>query len=96
MRPIFSVCSVLLILGLVAVTQALYDIRSGGSCCLRDAFVNKRIPVNRIDSYTLTRRICPRRGYILKLKNQKSCCVEISSSWMKDYITKKLITTKNA
>ncbi|XP_024146769.1 C-C motif chemokine 22 [Oryzias melastigma] len=51
------------------------------ACC--SSFYPKKIPAHVVRSFRYTDMLCPHRGVIIKMTNNKDICVDPSSEWVK-------------
>ncbi|KAG3269503.1 C-C motif chemokine ligand 8 [Ictidomys tridecemlineatus] len=55
------------------------------TCCF--STINRRIPIQKLQSYTITSTQCPKVAVIFKTKRGKMICADPSENWVKDSMT---------
>ncbi|XP_051573875.1 C-C motif chemokine 4 homolog [Myxocyprinus asiaticus] len=84
----YSMCHsyIFLLIGLLVVTCLQSGVMGNNAktpkeCCFN--YYERRIPPNKVDSYTETRSDCPKAGVIFTTKKPLRICVNPQLSWVK-------------
>ncbi|XP_028253567.1 C-C motif chemokine 4-like [Parambassis ranga] len=84
-NPTVLVTCILLLSSLTAL--AYESAFSPKGCCFK--FYSKRLPKNKVLSYTHTDKLCSMEGVLFEMKEGKELCVDPNMQWVKNIIKAK-------